>query len=123
MNDSSLSDLLRIKRGLASIGYSSCKEGQLVAEFALHSPWALKYVRERYGSGRTLILIPSISVRANRKEYAVWVLMKVFENLTGEMFGPPTLDAQMRFLSEKKEVVFNDPAFYDAEYSRVNDSV
>lgn len=121
MNDDYDSDLRRIKTGLASIGYNSCREGRYVTEFELHTPWVLKFVRERYGSGRTLVLAPTADVNASRKEYALWVLMKAFENLTGEKFGPPTLDAQMRFLSEKKDEVFKDPAFYDAEYSRIND--
>jgi hypothetical protein len=49
--------------------------------------------------------------------------MKVFMEKTGKDYGKPTIENQVNFLSGEKERVFGDPAFYEAEYAKLNDIV
>ncbi len=108
--------LQELKKELTQFGYSGVRENELLAEFYLFSDWVLVLDCEKYyGPSWTIFLTNG------NAEYAVWILMKAFENLTGKAFGKPTIANQIAFLIQEKERIFNAPDFFEKEYTKLNE--
>ena len=102
-----------------NLDYSRFDEDNLRATFYLSNGWILELNCERFGSGVTVeIRNPTIG---RREGYAVWILMKAFESLTGKTYGDPSVENQVRFLAEEKRVFFSRPDFYEVKYAKLND--
>ncbi|HHW4668840.1 hypothetical protein [Xylella fastidiosa] len=101
------------------VDYSGFSEEELGAKFYLYSDWMIELECEKFGSGVTVVIRhPEIG----RKDgYAIWILMKAFESLKGKSYGDPSVENQIRFLVEEKQLIFQYPSFYEAEYTRIND--
>lgn len=105
-----------LKKKLLQLGYGSVKESELSAEFSLFSNWILTFECERYyGPSWTIFLTNGNS------QYAVWILMQAFENLTGRKFGKPTIENQVDFLIKEKGEIFEHPDFFEEEYKKLNE--
>ena len=113
-------DIRKLRSSLVSLGYSSCNEEDYKIEFHLHNKWVVTLATERYGYGRALLVVPPAEMSCANKEYAVWLLMIVFERLTEKTMPKPSMDAQLHFLIENKSIIFVTPAYYDGEYSKIN---
>ena len=106
-----------LKRGLLQQGAVLLCESELMAEYRLSSGWMLRFVCEKCdGPSWSIDIAPS----AGGPWFAVWLLMQAFERLTGAHYGAPTINAQVCFLDSEASRLFDEDAFYAAEYARLN---
>lgn len=111
-----------LKSRMTELGYFKLEESELVADFLLYSGWIIRLECERYyGPMFEIFVVPPENFRARRDSYGVALLMLVFEKITGKQYGKPTLENEMNFLVQEKNHVLSDPAFYEIEYSKLND--
>jgi hypothetical protein len=109
----------QLKSKLSHLGYLHVVESKLGAEFYLSSGWIVEFDCEPYyGPSWTISITNKKSEKSGN--YAVWILMRAFEKITGATYGKPTLDNQVNFLIKEKERIFDNPAFYDEEYTKLN---
>lgn len=111
----------KLKKSVHDFGvsYFRFSEDELSAKFYLYSDWMLEIDCEKFGSGVTVVIRRA---EIGRKDgYAIWILMKAFESLKGKSYGDPSVENQIRFLAEEKDLLFQHPDFYEAEYSKIND--
>lgn len=110
-----------LKSRLVDLGYRSVREHELGGEFSLNAGWTLSFEGERYyGPMFGIYVIPPTSDNRQRG-YEVGLLMRAFEKILGQSFGEPTIGGQVDFLIKEKNLVFGDPAFYEAEYAKLHD--
>ena len=65
-------------------------------------------------------MLPPIQSTPAHPGFALWILMRMFERITGRKYGLPTIRAQIDFLIQERAMVFVFPAEYQVEYDRVN---
>ena len=114
----------QLKARVDELGYSNVKEDELDAEFFLLCGWSLRFECERYyGPAFDISIVPPAPTTRNPDGYAVRILMRVLEKLDNKLYGKPTIDGQMDFLVQQADRIFADPAFYDAEYTKLNEDI
>ena len=104
-----------------SLSYIELSEEELNAKLQLNNGWMLELDCERYGSGVTVLI--QFKDLGLQKGYAVWLLMRAVESLTGKSFGKPTVANQVRFLEKEGEDLLRNLPMYEVEYSRLNESL
>lgn len=108
---------VELRQYLFEIGAVCLEECELRSTFLLSGGWKLYFDCERYYGPSWLI---SIIAPDTNQSYAVWVLMRVFEGLTGDTYGSPTIKNQVAFVDAEGKRLFGDTAFYSKEYYKYN---
>jgi hypothetical protein len=109
-----------LKSRLVDLGYMSVREHDLGV--SLDGGWKLSFEGERYyGPLFGIYVIPPTPSNGRQRGYEVGLLMRAFEKIFGQSFGEPTIGGQVDFLIKEKNLVFGDPAFYEAEYAKLHD--
>ncbi|WP_143704014.1 MULTISPECIES: hypothetical protein [Luteimonas] len=101
-----------LRSHLFEIGGVLMDRDETSARFALNLGWSINVAFERYGQDFTISLFD----HGTRTDYAIWILMEVFEVLRGKQYGPPTIENQVEFLKNEGTLLFGDPGFYASAY-------
>ena len=107
-------------RRLAPLNPIRDKQDELYAEVSLSNGWSIGVEGERlYGPTFTIYLIPR-TCRAGQDGYAVWLLMRLFAEMTGRDYGPPNIEGQVNFLILECDRLFFEEHLYKLRYDELN---
>lgn len=101
-----------LRSRLFEIGGVLMDRDEAHARFALTSGWSVQVAFERYGEDFSISLFD----HSTGDEYAIWILMQVFEALRGKRYGPATIQNQVGFLKDEGALLFSETGFYTAAY-------
>ena len=124
MRDDYLALLQELQGELTSAGIenSVVEDTELAAILLLSTGWVLVFEGERYyGPAFSISVAPTLEDAKRTRGFAVFLLMRVFENISGKRYGKPSIKNQVRFLAEEKRQIFSDTKNYELEYDRLNE--
>lgn len=106
----------------AGFEYSVIEETELTAVLLLSTGWTLVFEGERYyGPAFSIFVAPKLEDVKAEQRFAVFLLMRVFENRSGKNYGKPSIRNQILFLAEEKFHIFSDLKDYELDYKHLNE--
>jgi hypothetical protein len=98
-------------------------ETDLYAQINLNSGWTVEFEGERnYGPSFTISISTPLTGSCVPRQYAVWLLMKVFETKLDRKFSSFSIDDQVDFLVANRLEVFENERGYLDLYITANTS-
>lgn len=103
--------------GLTSLHPKVLVDENLYAKLKLRNGWFVLCEGDQSSAGLTLYIAPP---GGSGPYYAVWLLMRVFEQLTGNSYGAPTVASQSTFLIREARRLFSIEQDYSAAYRKAD---
>ena len=115
-----IGDLARIRDAVASaaasLGFASVEDEDWLACFRRGDAWML----ELSGDAASYPAFGLNIVSPSGKRYALWLLMRAFDDATPDERKRPSLDNQLWFLTAFNDELFSEPASYREDYTRLD---
>ncbi|GEM_PF-7029521 len=109
-------EFFRLKSALFDLHGECVSNSELSAEFAFPNNWKLRFDGERYGPGTFLYFVEPDRGR----EFHVWLLMLVFNDLWGKACGVLNFSGQLEFIRKESVAIFEKVALYEGRYDEIN---